>query len=170
MLIDVWHAHDGPSAPVHACSVLHRRVVKGLLRGDGPRYVGAWHCLGCRGWLPLSVAQHGVVVLDWRVYRVPGQLAGYIHSIPDLDRALADILVLQRAECAPAHTPAHPPHPPTHNTIMVCRSAPDTPLALTHAAGMFWATNGCDNITYANITSGGWPGCSTASDGMSRAT
>ena len=48
---------------------------------------------------------------------------------------------------------------------MVCRSAPDTPLALMHAAGMFLATNGCDNITYANITSGGWPGCSTASDG-----
>ena len=66
-----------------------------------------------------------------------------------------------------ARLPTHPHthHPPTHHTSMVRRSAPDPPLALTHAAGMFLATNGCDNITYANITSGGWPGCSTASDG-----
>ena len=30
---------------------------------------------------------------------------------------------------------------------------------------MVWGTDSCDYITYANITSGGWPGCATASDG-----
>ena len=114
MLIDVWHALGGHNAPVQSCILLRRRAVKGLLRGDGPRYVGAWNCLACRGWVPPSVPQHGVVVLDCRVYRAPGQLVGSIHSIPDLDRALADMLVLQRAECAPAHTPAHAP--PTHTS------------------------------------------------------
>lgn len=30
---------------------------------------------------------------------------------------------------------------------------------------MVWGTDSCDNITYADITSGVWPGCATASDG-----
>lgn len=32
-------------------------------------------------------------------------------------------------------------------------------------AGMVWATVGCEDDAYDNITSGGWPGCATASDG-----
>jgi hypothetical protein len=31
--------------------------------------------------------------------------------------------------------------------------------------GMVWATVGCEDDAYDNITSGGWPGCATASDG-----
>jgi hypothetical protein len=31
--------------------------------------------------------------------------------------------------------------------------------------GMVWATVGCEEAAYDNITSGGWPGCATASDG-----
>ena len=30
---------------------------------------------------------------------------------------------------------------------------------------MVWGTVGCEDDVYANITSGVWPGCATASDG-----
>lgn len=45
------------------------------------------------------------------------------------------------------------------------RSAGRLTLRSHRAAGMVWATVGCEEAAYDNITSGGWPGCATASDG-----
>ena len=85
-----------------------------------------------------------------------------------LDRFLI-LIVLFHTGCfccgQSARTRVELARPRTHDAHTHTWSAGRLTLRSHNATGMIWATNSCEDGIYANITSGVWPGCATASDG-----